>query len=82
VIGKSVGPVLLMLAERRTRYSVIAKDSDKSAHATTEALLTALGPHAGLVHTLTCDNGKEFAHHQIVSDGLNAQGCFSHPCHS
>ena len=78
----SRGPVLVTLAERRTRHSVIAKAPDKSARAVTEALLTALGPHADLVHTLTHDNGKEFACRQLVAEGLDAQGCFAHPCHS
>jgi IS30 family transposase len=39
-------------------------------------------PHADLVHTLTSDNGKEFAYHQAVAKGLDAQGYFAHPCHS
>ena len=82
VIGRPGGPVLLTLAERRTRYSVIAKAPDKSAQAVTDALLTALQPQAGLVHTLTYDNGKEFAYHQTVAEGLDAQGYFAHPYHS
>ena len=72
MIGKPGGPVLLTLAERRTRYSIIAKAPDKSAQAVTDALLTVLQPHADLVHTLTYDNGKEFAYHQAVAKGLNA----------
>jgi IS30 family transposase len=55
---------------------------DKSAQAVTDALLTALQPHADLVHTLTYDNGKEFAYHQTLAEGLDAQGCFAHPYHS
>jgi IS30 family transposase len=39
-------------------------------------------PHASLVHTLTSDNGKEFSHHQVVAEELNADGHFAHPCHS
>jgi len=82
VIGKPGGPVLLTLAERRTRYSIIAKaPADKSAQAVMDALLTALQPHADLVHTLY-DNGKEFAYHQTVAKGLDAQGYFACPCHS
>mgnify|MGYP000479656352 CR=1 FL=1 len=70
MIGKPGGPVLVTLAERRTRYSAIAKAPDKSAQAVTDALLTALQPHADLVHTLTYDNGKEFAYHQTVAEGI------------
>jgi IS30 family transposase len=74
--------VLVTLAERRTRYSAIAKVPDKSVQAVTDALLTALQPHADLVHTLTYDNGKEFAYHQTISEELDAQGYFAHPYHS
>ena len=83
MIGKPGSSVLVTLAERRTRYSAIAKAPDKSAQAVTDALLTALQPHADpLVHTLTYDNGKEFAYHQTVAKGLDAQGYFAHPYHS
>ena len=69
MIGKPGSSVLVTLAEPKTRYSVIAKAPDKSAQAVTDALLTALQPHADLlVHTLTYDNGKEFAYHQTVRD--------------
>ena len=44
---------------------------DKPTQVATEALLTAFGPHADLVHTLTHDNGKECAHHQTVAEGLD-----------
>ena len=67
----SRSPVLLTLAERRTRYSIIAKAPDKSAQAVTDALLTALQPHTDLLHTLTYDNGKEFAYHQAVAKGFD-----------
>ena len=83
MIRKPGSSVLVTLAEPKTRYSVIAKAPDKSAQAVTDALLTALLPHADLlVHTLTYDNGKEFAYHQTVAKGLDAQGYFAHPYHS
>jgi len=31
---------------------------------------------------LTYDNGKEFAYHQTLAEGLDAQGYFAHPYHS
>ena len=80
MIGKPGSSVLVTLAERRTCYSIIAKAHDKSAQAVTDALLTALQPHADLlVHTLTYENGKEFAYHQTVAKGLDAQGYLPTP---
>jgi IS30 family transposase len=34
------------------------------------------------VHTVTYDNGLEFAGHQLVSDSLGARGYFCRPYHS
>ena len=34
------------------------------------------------VHTLTYDNGKEFAYHMEIAKVLKANGYFAHPYHS
>ena len=39
-------------------------------------------PHSNKVHTLTYDNGKEFAFHQQIADALDAKGFFANPYHS
>ncbi len=44
--------------------------------------MTQLKPLASAVHTLTYDNGKEFAYHQQIAEGLDARGYFAHPYHS
>ncbi len=46
------------------------------------SLLESLQPHARHVHTLTYDNGKEFAHHEAIAEALEAEGFFAHPYHS
>ena len=54
----------------------MSKDADDTAL----AMITAL---EGLrVHTITYDNGLEFAGHQQVSDALGAAGYFCRPYHS
>lgn len=82
VIGKPGGAVLVTLAERKTRQSILALSPDKSAKAVKKAILGALQPHAAHVHTITYDNGKEFAHHNEIADTLDARGYFAHPYHS
>lgn len=82
VIGKQGGAVLVTLAERKSRFSMIIKAENKTAAAVSAAITKAMAPCAANVHTLTYDNGKEFAYHQAVSDGLQAQGYFAHPYHS
>ena len=82
VIGKQGGAVLVTLAERKSRFSMIIKAENKTAAAVSAAITKAMAPYAANVHTLTYDNGKEFAYHQKVSDGLEAQAFFAHPYHS
>ena len=78
VIGKPGGAVLVTLAERKTRLSLITLARDKTAAAVREALLASLQPHVCHVHTLTYDNGKEFAHHEAISEALEAEGFLAH----
>ena len=82
VIGRTGGAVLVTLAKRKTRCSILALAKDKSAKAVKEALIDALQPYAAQVHTITYDNGKEFAHHGEIASALDAQGFFAHPYHS
>lgn len=82
MIGQQGGAVLVTLAERKTRFSILARSKDKSASAVKKALIQSLKPLTPYVKTLTYDNGKEFAFHAEVSEQLNAKGYFAHPYHS
>ena len=82
VIGRPGGAVLVTLAERKTRSSILALAPDKSAKAVKDAIIGALQPHAAHVHTITYDNGKEFSHHTEIANALDAKGYFAHPYHS
>ena len=82
VIGKQGGSVLVTLVERKTRFSVVGKASNRTAREVTSVILERLSPLAPHVQTLTYDNGKEFAMHQEISKELDASGYFAHPYHS
>ena len=82
VIGLQSGPVLVTIADRRSRRSLLVKAEDKSAHAVSTAIITALGPYRKEAHTLTFDNGKEFAMHQLIDEILETTSYFAHPYHS
>ncbi|CAK8719919.1 hypothetical protein LDFHOB_09345 [Candidatus Electronema aureum] len=77
MIGRRGGAVLVTLAERKTR--VIALAPNKRADSVNQALAQALLPYQDQVHTLTCDNGKEFALHQEFASTLQADCFFAHP---
>ncbi len=58
------------------------RPAGKAAAPVTEALLRRLEPFRDWVHTLTADNGKEFAGHREVAEGLEAGFYFATPYHS
>lgn len=82
MIGKPGSSVLVTMAERKSRLSIIALAPDKTAQSVKNAILAALRSIAERVFTLTYDNGKEFAHHEEIAKTLDAQGFFAHPYHS
>lgn len=79
VIGRRQTGALVSLTERRSRYVLIAKVPDRRAARVTAASLELLRPIQERVHTITADNGTEFAGHQELAEGLNAQVYFADP---
>jgi len=82
VIGKNHKGVLLTIVDRKSKFTIIRKCSNKTAASITAALCEALKPHTGRLYTLTSDNGKEFAGHEEVASELNIDFYFAHPYHS
>jgi hypothetical protein len=73
---------LLTLVERKTKLTKIAKLPRATARATQKAAVRRLKPIADLVHTITFDNGKEFATHQDITHALKATIFFATPYHA
>ena len=82
VIGKSHRGALVTLAERKSRYILVAQVPDKHASGVTAAITRLLRPHKGKCYTMTFDNGKEFAEHETIAAELDADVYFAHPYHS
>ena len=79
VHGKNNTFVMLTMVERATRFVYVVILPNRKAPAVRDALIESLFPIKHLVHTLTSDNGKEFAGHEAVSDALQADFYFAHP---
>lgn len=79
IIGKSHKQAIVTLTERKSRLTLIHKVERKTADNVTRAILRLLKPIANRVHTLTSDNGKEFAGHETIAKGLGARFFFAHP---
>lgn len=82
VIGRPGGPVLVTMVERKSRYTLIGLAASKEALEVGSAILDAMAAHRDKVLTTTYDNGKEFAHHRLIGDLLDASAYFAHPYHS
>lgn len=81
IVGAHSGSasVLVTLVDRRSRFTLIAKASNKTAEAVSHTILNALAPYRHKLHTLTYDNGKEFAWHEMIDTILDTTGYFAHP---
>lgn len=79
VIGKNHQQALVTLVERKSRLALIAKVIRKTAENVSDAIVRLLSTLKPWVHTLTSDNGREFARHIDIAKALNAQFYFAHP---
>lgn len=82
VIGKNHKNPILTIVERKSGFALLRKLPSKEAEVTAEQLTNALLPIKEYVHTITSDNGKEFAKHELVAQALDASFYFATPYHS
>jgi len=80
VFGRQSGPVIVTLVERKHRYLLAHKVENKRAYPVGRAILHAYrGIPLSAIHTITFDNGKEFAHFKSLEHALDASTYFAHP---
>jgi IS30 family transposase len=79
VIGKGHRGALVTLVERKSLYTVIRSVLHKTAKAVRYAVVDGLTPYIDWVHTITYDNGREFADHEGMASDLEASIYFAHP---
>jgi transposase, IS30 family len=73
---------LLTLVERKSQLTKISKLRRSTARATQRATVRRLKLIGDFVHTITFDNGKEFAAHQHIAHALKAKIFFATPYHA
>ena len=79
VIGKNHRQALVTIVDRYSKLTLIKKVTHKRAELVTSAAVELLSPVAHWVHTITADNGKEFAEHKKIAKALDADVYFAHP---
>lgn len=79
IIGKNHRQAIVSIVERKTGFTLIRKVERKTAEFVGEAMMELLKPHRRKVHTITSDNGREFAGHEGIAKSLRADFYFAHP---
>ena len=79
IIGKAHKQAIVTITERKTRFTFIRKVAFRTAENVANAIIDLLGPMKKWVKTLTVDNGKEFALHELIAKALDAKFFFAHP---
>jgi len=67
------------IVDRKTRYVLAGHIRSKHADGVTAVATRLLMPHKDKCHTITFDNGKEFAGHESIAAELQASVYFAHP---
>jgi IS30 family transposase len=82
IIGKNHQQAIVSLVERQSKLTRLAKVERNPEAAVKQAVVEMLKPLADCVHTITSDNGREFAAHEAIAEALAAEFYFAHPYHS
>lgn len=82
MIGKSHKGALVTLDERKSKLRLALPVANKTAEAVTSRIISLLSGFKDYVHTLTFDNGKEFAKHEQVAQAIGCETYFAKPYHS
>jgi IS30 family transposase len=79
VIGKLNKSSLVTLVERVSRYTIILKVNSKEAQVVAKAIVERAKEMKLTMHTITGDNGTEFAEHRHIAQELDIDFFFTHP---
>ncbi|MDR1527194.1 MAG: IS30 family transposase [Dysgonamonadaceae bacterium] len=80
LIGKDGKGAILTLTERQTGFLLMEKLPDgKQAEPLAKVAVRLLLAYKNNVHTITADNGSEFAEHEYIAQKLKTDFYFAHP---
>jgi len=77
IVGKGKKGAIVTLVDRKSRFLRMGLVERRTKEAVKNMIINLL--EGFLVHTITCDNGKEFAAHEEISKALEAKTYFAHP---
>ena len=82
IIGKNHKGAIATIDERKTKLRLALPLSGKKAKGVREAIVKVLKPLKKYVKTITYDNGREFAEHELIAKALGCSSFFATPYHS
>lgn len=82
VVGRNRKGAIMTINDRCTRVVFIRKLDGKEAAPLAEEAIKTLMPYKAMLHTITSDNGKEFAQHKSMAQALGVGFYFARPYHS
>ncbi len=77
IIGRGHRQAIVSLVDRKSKFVRLQKVTRNTAELVRGAIRAQLQPLT--VHTITSDNGREFAKHQQIAQHLKADFYFAHP---
>lgn len=82
IIGNGHQGAILTINDRVSGLVIIEQLKGKQAAEISAATIARLKPYKEHLHTITSDNGKEFAGHEEIAKALGIDFYFAHPYHS
>lgn len=79
VVGKNHQGFILTAVDRVSKFLKMAWIRHKDSQSILKVILKLLKPLKELIHTITSDNGKEFAEHEIIAKKLDLKYFFADP---
>ena len=79
VLGANHKGALVTINDRKTGFAKIKLVKSKDSKVVAKAIVQALKPYKNHLHTITSDNGKEFAEHKYISEKLGIDFYFAEP---
>ena len=77
VVGKNHKWFIITVVERVSKYTLTALSEYKDSSSILRAVVKLLNPLKAVVHSITSDNGKEFADHEDIAKALETKFFFA-----
>lgn len=80
IVGEGNKGAIVTIVERQTGFLFMKKlPQGKASKGLAKAVIELLMPYKHAVHSITSDNGTEFAEHKLIAKKINADFYFAHP---